>query len=101
MAKIENSVSVVYNVETTAIVRAKPFVDAVFKSMGAAKACKTRLVKNGKYTAEQLEVADYVVYKTLIEATVEKTNMMSGKTYRESVNTPNYCSPSSEAYWSM
>lgn len=92
---------VVYNVETTAIVRRKPFYDAIFKSMGAAKACKTRLVKEGKYTAEQLEVADQVIYQTLIEGTVERTNMMTGKTYRESVNTPNYMSPASEAYWTM
>ena len=30
-----------------------------------------------------------------------KTNMMSGKEYIEAVGTPRYCSPSSEAYWSM
>ena len=92
---------VVYNVDTTAIVRSKPFKDATFKTLAAAKACKTRLVKNGVYTAAQIEVADRVIYSTLIEGTVEKTNMMTGKTYRESVNTPNYMSPSSEAYWSM
>jgi hypothetical protein len=39
-------------------------------------------------------------YRMFIEQTVEKVNMMSGKTYRESVNTPGYCSPSSESYWS-
>ena len=32
---------------------------------------------------------------------VERTNMMSGKTFMEDINTPNYCSPASEAYWSM
>jgi hypothetical protein len=32
---------------------------------------------------------------------VEKTNLLSGKTYMESLDTPRYCSPSSEAYWSM
>ena len=32
---------------------------------------------------------------------VEKKNMMSGLSYWEDKDTPNYCSPSSEAYWSM
>jgi hypothetical protein len=27
--------------------------------------------------------------------------MMNGKKFMESVNTPYYCSPSSETYWSM
>jgi hypothetical protein len=32
---------------------------------------------------------------------VEKTNMMTGKKFLESENTPYYCSPASESYWSM
>lgn len=32
---------------------------------------------------------------------VERTNLMSGKPYMEALGTPRYCSPSSEAYWSM
>ena len=32
---------------------------------------------------------------------VERTNLISGKKYMEPSNTPNYCSPSSETYWSM
>ena len=32
---------------------------------------------------------------------VERTNLMTGKTFKESVDTPYYCSPSSETYWSM
>lgn len=32
---------------------------------------------------------------------VERTNLMTGKTFKESVDTPYYCSPSSESYWSM
>ena len=32
---------------------------------------------------------------------VERVNLMSGKTYMEAENTPNSCSPASEAYWSM
>ena len=32
---------------------------------------------------------------------VEKTNMMTGKKFLEAENTPYYCSPASESYWSM
>ena len=32
---------------------------------------------------------------------VEKTNMMTGEKFLERYDTPYYCSPSSETYWSM
>jgi hypothetical protein len=32
---------------------------------------------------------------------VERVNLMTGKTYMEHRDTPRFCSPSSEAYWSM
>lgn len=32
---------------------------------------------------------------------VEKKNMMSGRSYWENEDTPSYCSPSSETYWSL
>jgi len=35
------------------------------------------------------------------ETWVTKTNMMSGKEFQERYDTPYYCSPSSETFWSM
>lgn len=32
---------------------------------------------------------------------VERTNLMSGKTYMEDEDTPLYMSPAAESYWSM
>ena len=32
---------------------------------------------------------------------VERTNLMTGKKYFEDKNTPIFCSPASETYWSM
>jgi len=32
---------------------------------------------------------------------VEKTNLMTGKVYLEDPDTPHFCSPSSETFWSM
>ena len=37
----------------------------------------------------------------LHETYVTKTNLLSGKEYQERFDTPHYCSPSSESYWSM
>lgn len=35
------------------------------------------------------------------ETYVTRKNMMGGAEYKERYDTPRYCSPSSEAYWSM
>ena len=35
------------------------------------------------------------------ETFVTKRNMMTGKTYQERYDTPYFCSPSSESFWSM
>ena len=90
---------VVYEVESTRIVSEKRYGKTHFETEAAAKAARTRMIKKGKYAEDQIRVTDHVAYK-LIEETVERVNLMSGKTYRESVNTPNCCSPSSETYWS-
>jgi hypothetical protein len=37
----------------------------------------------------------------LFETFVTKTNVISGKEFTERYDTPYYCSPSSESYWSM
>ena len=37
----------------------------------------------------------------VVETYVTRKNMMSGKEFQERNDTPYYCSPSSETYWSM
>jgi hypothetical protein len=39
----------------------------------------------------------YEIHQTM----VKRTNLMGGAEYEERYDTPRYCSPSSEAYWSM
>lgn len=75
--------------------------EPIFPTMAAAKSHMTRLVKSGKYTAEDIAVADYSYYHDEIEAIVERVNLMSGQVFYERINVPHYCSPSSETYWSM
>lgn len=43
--------------------------------------------------------AGYVVQ--VFETFVTRKNMMNGKEYQERYDTPNFCSPSSETFWSM
>ena len=80
-----------------------------YKTMSAAQAALTRMSK--RYRADLKETVNDPVYRygiaeanyfhTTIEKSRTRTNMMSKQQYTESVNTPNYMSPSSEAYWSM
>ncbi len=80
-----------------------------YKTMAAAKAALTRMSK--RYRADLLEtvndpqfryaIAEAEYFHKSIEKSRTTSNMMSGVPIVEPVNTPNYMSPSSEAYWSM
>jgi len=81
----------------------------VYKTMPAAKAALTRMSK--RHRADMLDtvndpvfrygIAEAYYFHTFIEKSRTRTNMMSKEQYTEAVNTPNYMSPASEAYWSM
>jgi hypothetical protein len=51
-----------------------------------------------KYAAEGVRQMGYVV--TVHETFVEMVNLQSGKKFQERYDTPYYCSPRSETYWS-
>ena len=89
---------VVYHKETTKIVGSR--VHNTWKSSGAAKGHLNRMAKMG-YNTSEYAVADYSLFLDTIEKTVVRTHLMTGKPFTESANTPYFCSPSSESYWSM
>ena len=70
-----------------------------------------RLIAKNDYDTENLSMLEHTVQHSIraskgeryeIHATmVTKKNMMSGKEFQERYDTPYYCSPSSETYWSM
>ena len=96
---------VIYNKESTQIysyVRHNPWkrVES-YATMSAARAAFTRLTKQGKVNAQEWSIADRTMFHDLIEKQVVRKNLMSGKEFTEPANTPYYCSPSSETYWSM
>ena len=80
-----------------------------YKTMAAAKAALTRMSK--RYRADMLEsvndpqfrlaIAEAEYFHATIEKTRERTSLMSGKAYTETVNTPAHMSPATETYWSM
>ncbi len=92
-------------------------VGKIYKTMSSAKAALTRMSKanfNDKLNQPKYHpvhstedpifthaIAEANHYKKNIEKQVQKTNIMTGEKFMESVNTPYYCSPSSETYWSM
>ena len=80
-----------------------------YATMGAARAALTRMSK--RYRADLKEtvndpeyrygVAEANYFHTSIEKSRTVKNMMNDVDIVETVNTPNYMSPRSEAYWSM
>jgi len=80
-----------------------------YKTMSAAQAALTKMSK--RYRADLKDsvndpqyrygIAEANYFHSTIEKSRTRTNMMSNTLYTESVNTPNYMSPASEAYWSM
>jgi hypothetical protein len=69
-----------------------------YKTFGAAQATRTRLCRKAGWTVSELNIVDTKHYQPRM---VERTNIMSGQKFQEDVNTPYFCSPSSETYWSM
>jgi hypothetical protein len=87
----------------------RPDHSKAYKTMPAAQAALTRMSK--RYRADLLEtvndpqyrfgVAEANYFHTTIERSRTVKNMMNGAPIVETVNTPGYMSPRSEAYWSM
>lgn len=88
-------VYVIYDTKTTRLVK-KANGEHCFNTTSAAQRHLTRYLD-----PEQYGIADYVTYLECIEQKVERVNVMTGQKYMESINTPNYMSPASEAYWQM
>jgi hypothetical protein len=88
---------------------ARPDHRQSYKTMAAAKAGITRIAKaegllptDPNYAEYRYAIAETAYFHKHIEKQVKKTSYMdSTKTWMEPVNTPYYCSPSSETYWSM
>jgi len=83
---------------TGLIVTDGPNRTRAYKTFSAAKATRTRLCRKAGWSENELNIVDNKTYRPRM---VERTNLMSGIKYMEDVNTPNFCSPASESFWSM
>ena len=97
---------VIYDRKTSAILEirnANGRRNSRYSGIGAARAALTRFTKKNDTTPAEsgYGIAESEYYGKNIERMVERTNIMNGKKFMESINTPYYCSPSSETYWSM
>lgn len=66
----------------------------------------TEFCKATNGTVRLIDKADYAIADSLdfhdnIEKMVTRINLMSKKEFEERANTPIYCSPAYESYWSM
>jgi hypothetical protein len=94
---------VVYHKDTTRYLCKHPKVRTdheSFASESAAKAALTREVKAGAVERQDFLIADATTFRTSIEKTETKCNLLTGKEFTQSVNTPMICDPSTETYWS-
>lgn len=77
-----------------------------YKTQAAAKACRTRVLAKRNFKSEDLVIVRQDNLQQFrrahnISTLVERTNIMTGKKFQEDVDTPYFCSPASESYWSM
>ena len=107
---MSKDIFVIYDKKTSAILeirKANGQRSSHYYGIGAARAALTRFSKKNAMACPKSDptpkyaIAEREYYAKNIERMVERTNMMSGKKFMESINTPYYCSPSSETYWSM
>lgn len=98
---------VIFNKETTMYLRIRSkgyWKDAKFATEAAANAALTRYTKKMQAEGKEFNQDDYDILPQsefdLIEKWETKKNLMGGGEFKQRVNTPSYCDPSSEAYWS-
>jgi len=95
------NIYVIFDRETTKITRSYKKSTGwqfdIFKSIATAKSAMTRK----KLDVTKFDIAEFDYFKKNIEKTETRINLMSGKPFEQPVNTPLYCDPSTETYWSM
>jgi hypothetical protein len=91
---------VVVNRQTGARHPRLPRNGGVYKTQAAAQAAITRYVKRHSPIAGEWRVMEVAAYHQQVPM-VTRVNLMTGLEYQERADTPSYCSPASESYWSM
>lgn len=91
---------VIYHIDSTLLVTGRNGKKS-FETERAAKAGLTRFLKKNKdKSCDDYAIADSHTFYNYIEKHKVVKNLISGEEVTIAVNTPRYCDPSSEAYWS-
>jgi len=91
---------VIVNVVTEKLYKRKgDFCSASYETERGARQVCTKL--NKTTDAEHIVLPSDQYRVQFPVKMVQRHNMMSGLPYMEAEDTPSYCSPASEAYWSM
>ena len=83
---------------TGLIVSDGPNKTRAYKTVGAARANRTRLCNKAGWNESQLNI---VARDTYIVPKITVKNLMTGKDVVIDADTPWCCNPASETYWSM
>jgi hypothetical protein len=96
---------IIYNIESTLLLMGH---NKRYATRAAAKGALTRISKKANLLSAERQafknkyaIASILEFHNNIEKMVTRINLMSKKEYQERVNTPIYCSPAYESYWSM
>ena len=71
------------------------------KAYETERGAKTACTKMNKVTPGEWKVMSSEELNAIPVKMVERVNLMSGQKYMEAEDTPNFCSPASESYWSQ
>lgn len=97
---------VIYDTNSTVILRDPRTRKEYYKTERAAKAARTRILRRLEDAGDDRFNNDYAIAEVQdflenIEKQVERVNLMTRKKYMERINEPRCTSPASELYWSM
>jgi hypothetical protein len=95
---------VIYHKESTVThkecVSGRAWFTRFYETERGARSVLTRLVNAGKKKRGEWAVMNTDDFRK-IEKSVTKRNLMSGGEFKQPINTPLCCDPSSETYWCM
>ena len=83
---------------TGLIVTDGPNKSRAYKTFGAAQGTRTRLCRKAGWSVDQLNIVSRDTYRT---PKMTAKNLMTGAPVEIDADTPWYCNPASETYWSM
>ena len=103
---------VIYEISSTRLVsRPSKYARMTQKDFNTLRSAKAFLTKWAKGTAracnfdsfspDTFAIAEIKDFHNNIEKQVTRKNLMSGKEYKEALNTECFMSPSKESYWQM